>query len=96
MAYNFLLRIWVLIPKWLLVGLAACFFAYYTGISHGREPYKLAANVLAAKAKVIGKNANEQHLKIDQKGIIANEITQNYDWVFDNYTADKLSDILNQ
>uniref|UniRef100_A0A2A4Z125 Uncharacterized protein n=1 Tax=OCS116 cluster bacterium TaxID=2030921 RepID=A0A2A4Z125_9PROT len=91
MAYSFLLRIWALIPKWLLVGLVAYFFAYYMGVSHGREPYKLAA-----KAKVIGKNANEKHLKIDEKGIIANESTQNYDWVFDINATRKLSDILSQ
>ena len=96
MAYSILLRIWALIPKWLLVGLVACVFAYYMGVSHGREPYKLAAKVQAAKAKVIGKNANEKHLKIDEKGIIANESTQNYDWVFDINATRKLSDILSQ
>lgn len=96
MVYSILSRIWSLIPKWLLVGLVACFFTYLTGVSHGREPYKLAAKLQFEKAKVIGKNATEKHLKIDEKGIVANENTENYDWVFDGYVAGKLSDILSQ
>lgn len=73
MVYSIILRVWALVPKWLLVGLVACFFAYYTGVSHGREPYKLAAKVQEAKATVIARAATKEHQEIDEREKVLNE-----------------------
>lgn len=93
MGYSILLRIWALIPKWLLVGLVACFFAYFTGVSHGREPYKLAAKLQEAKTKVIARTFDQTERQIQSKGQKANEAIKDFECIAGAGVADWLSGI---
>lgn len=86
--------LWVLIPKWLLAGLVACFFAYYTGVSHGRAPYELAEQVTKSLAKPITKQSKKVDELIEIKRKSAHENLKNNDYVFDDDNSNKLSDIL--
>ena len=93
MAFNFLLRAWALIPKWLLVGVVACFVCYYTGISHGRAPNKLANKIQETKVNIGDKNLSEKEKTIKRKGAKANEAITDFECVIGPGVADWLSNI---
>ncbi|MBL1421785.1 MAG: hypothetical protein COC24_014845 [Alphaproteobacteria bacterium] len=94
MAYSFLIFALRGIPKWLLVGLAGCFFCYYLGISHGRAPYKLAVKIQDARARVIVKRADKIRDMIEQKGRLADEVFSDNECLLDGLDAQRLSDIV--
>lgn len=93
MAYSILLRVWAWIPKWALVGAVACFFAYYTGVNHGRAPYELAAKIQDARAAIIIKRTDKIRDVIRQKGKEADETIEIDGCVISDADARKLSDI---
>ena len=72
MGYSIFIRLWALLPNWLLIALIACFFAYFTGVSHGRAPYKLATKLQKERAKLIIKHNNTIKKSIKRKGEKAN------------------------
>lgn len=94
MAYNFFISILAGIPKWLLIGVVAGFFSYYLGISHGRAPYKLAAEIQGARAKMIIKRADRIRDMIEQKGRQAYEIFNDNECIISDVDAQRLSDIV--
>ncbi|MGL1921997.1 MAG: hypothetical protein OCD03_13315 [Hyphomicrobiales bacterium] len=73
MGFNIILRLFNLLPKWLLISSVAVFVAYMLGISHGREPYQLAAKVHEVKAKLMNQAFDQTEKYIRQKGKEANE-----------------------
>lgn len=94
MAYSaILLRVWALIPKWVLVGLAACFFAYYSGVSHGREPYRTAQKLNDAKQVLIVRHSKTDKSTIERLSRQANETIENNECIINDADARKLSDI---
>ncbi|PCI86612.1 MAG: hypothetical protein COB24_08760 [Hyphomicrobiales bacterium] len=91
MAYSFFISALRWIPKWFLVGGAACFIAYYTGISHGREPYKLAAAVQNEINKYQNKDHKQVVINADKLRKQSYEEFNDYACVIDGADADKLS-----
>ncbi|MGL1919960.1 MAG: hypothetical protein OCD03_02920 [Hyphomicrobiales bacterium] len=95
MVFNFLLRLFNLIPKWLLISSVAVFVAYMLGISHGREPYKLAVKVHEVKAKLVNQAFDQTEKYIRQKGKEVNEAIEIDYCKISDADARKLSNIGN-
>lgn len=93
MGFNIILRLFNLIPKWLLISSVAVFVAYMLGISHGREPYKLAAKVHEVKAKLVTETFTETEKAVRQKGKEANETFEIDFCKISDIDARKLSNI---
>lgn len=67
MVFNYALKIFNFIPKWLLIAAVACGVSYLVGKSHGREPYKAAEKILKEKLKVAVKT------KVKNSEVVKNE-----------------------
>ncbi|NRA86860.1 MAG: hypothetical protein HRU28_05585 [Rhizobiales bacterium] len=92
MAYSIFIRLWSLIPRRLLVALVAAILIYLLGISHGREPYKLAAKINAAKTEVTVKHVEfvEKHANKEERQL--NENFKNYNCVIGDDVGNRLSE----
>ncbi|MCJ8325198.1 MAG: hypothetical protein HRU29_11705 [Rhizobiales bacterium] len=94
MAYSMvLMRIWKLVPKWLLVALATYVFGYYTGVGHGRAPFETAQKVRDAQQVLIVRHSKTDISTIKQQSEQANETTKNNECMLGADDADGLSDI---
>ena len=85
------MRLLALMPKWVPVAIVAGFGIYYTGVSHGRAPYKQAAAISAATSKVVTKNFDLKEIQTRKNGEKANEALKNVECFIDDDMANWLS-----
>ena len=92
MAYSVLIKLWALLPKWLLIASVACFFAYFTGVSHGQAPYELAAKISEVEVRHETKIIKQIIDRTNLEERMLNENLKNHVCIIDDSVARQLSD----
>lgn len=93
MGFNMLFSLVRHIPKWLIIASIAVIFAYFSGISQGHAPYKLAQKLSVVRVQSSVKQLQISNRLLVSKKDKAVEIFADYNCFIDDIGANGLSNI---
>lgn len=93
MVFRSLFKLVLALPKLLSVGILACIWCYFTGVSHGRAPALQLALVQKTAQKYILKNMHTANKNIQIRGAATNELLKNIECYLDDDAARSLSSL---